>query len=302
MPNNKDISEGKLVQKGLQLELNKNGFSFQFAVVKKIQELNNQNELAKIYPIATEVPVGINGENTHIDIVLARSKPHTQPANSIYLISECKRANPALSNWCFVKSPFTRNQGLANSLILEVIHWGANDGHKAFDFRANAQIIPTSKTDFYHIFHEIKSDKKGDATGTSRGVIEKATSQVFRGLNGFVNFMMKNPHLLKNEKTTYLLPVIFTTAQIWTSEINLSKANIENGNLIIEEKELERKNWILFEYNQSPNLKHLFPMIPRREELSLTIEAEFSRTIAVVNTKGIEEFIYWVSNLNLPSL
>lgn len=294
------MSENRLVQKGFETELNKNGFGFQFAVIKRIEELSHKSKTLKIYPLATEVPVEINDENTHIDIILKRVSSEYNLEIPIFLISECKRANPALSNWCFVKSPFTRNQGLENSLILEAIHWGANDGSKADEFRPNCKIVPTSRSDFYHISHEIRSHEKGDASGTVRGNIEKAVSQVFRGMNGFVNFMMKNSHLLRNEKITYFLPVIFTTAQIWTSEINLSEASIDEGKISIEDGNLERKNWVLFEYNQSPTLKHSFPIFPKQNDLALAIESEFSRTVAIVSASGIDDFIDWISNFILP--
>jgi hypothetical protein len=62
------------------------------------------------------------------------------------LLAECKRANPGLSNWCFIRTPFTRRTGLANSLVLEA-------GIVNLEYQPVMRKIqyPTNKTEFFHI-------------------------------------------------------------------------------------------------------------------------------------------------------
>src|SRR4051794_24785279 len=84
-------------------QLNEQGYAFHYAV---IAEADNQHRLQRSRWAleAVEFPVEVRGRDTRVDIVLR----HTRPATQAYMIVECKRANPAFSNWVFVRAPYVR--------------------------------------------------------------------------------------------------------------------------------------------------------------------------------------------------
>ena len=87
------------------------------------------------------------------------------------------------------------------------------------------------------------------------------------------------------------MPVIFTTANLWVSDINLSSAELNNGNVDVSKIKLEPKNWVYYHYAQSPNIKHPFENCEKREELSDILYLDYTRTIPIVNSRGIETFL-----------
>lgn len=287
----------KQLKDGFQKVLNSHGFGFQYAVVKAAENLYKEKKSVWLFEVA-EFPVEVQGTGTHIDFILSRKQLDFPNNNPCLLLAECKRVNPALSNWCFVRAPYTKSTGLSNCLILEGI--GENESIIGQPIFSSARIIPTSTDNFFHIDFEIKSDEIGDPSGKGRGSIKEATAQVLRGLNGFVEFSKKNYFWLIENKNTYFLPVIFTTAQLWTSDCDLSLANLEKGNIDLKSANFTQRPWLYFQYNQSPSLKHSFLRPNGTFDLSTIMEFEYTRTIAVVNQSGIEEFLTQSSYLKFP--
>ena len=80
-------------------QLNSHGYGFQHSVMKKAQDLQSAKKSSWVCE-AVEVPVKAAGEDTRIDLVLQR-----YPGLLFYMLAECKRANPSLSNWCFARAP-----------------------------------------------------------------------------------------------------------------------------------------------------------------------------------------------------
>jgi hypothetical protein len=82
--------------------LNRHGYGFQFSVLKKADELRKQGR--SMWRLeACEFPVEVQGAGTRVDFVLERGD-HGSRRRPLYMLAECKRANPALSNWCFVRA------------------------------------------------------------------------------------------------------------------------------------------------------------------------------------------------------
>src|SRR5579872_5212238 len=98
-----ESSEGQQehLQRVFENRLNRHGYSFQYAVINKAKEAFEQGASAWGFMVA-EFPVQSPEKDTRIDFILK----HTR--NPIHMVAECKRANPALSNWCFVKAPFVQ--------------------------------------------------------------------------------------------------------------------------------------------------------------------------------------------------
>ena len=82
------------VRDDLQKRLDQHGYGFQYALIRHLREKG-----LSWYLQATEFPVEVGEKHTRIDFVLKYG------SRNVYLVAECKRANPALSNWCFIRAP-----------------------------------------------------------------------------------------------------------------------------------------------------------------------------------------------------
>lgn len=280
----KSNSEEKVKQR-FEKALNSQGYGFQYSVLKIVRNVFNNGSLW--YPEVSEFPVVQGqGPGTRIDFILRhRDKPN------LYLLAECKRVNPAYSDWCFVRSSFIheRRDPKFDELFLEFVQY---DSHQHFTSNAKASFPLTNA---YHIGLEVKSDRKGDTSGVTGKAIEDAATQLCRGLNGMVEFFSRNPKFLGNNSNAIILPVIFTTAKIWSSDIDLSTANLETGELDFDGSNFIAESWIAYQYHQSPLLKHSLLSKQVLKPLGEFMDTEYVRSIPIVSSEGIKEFLKWFS-------
>ena len=277
------------LDKGLTHSLNTHGYSFQY-VVLKLANLCFDNRTSPWAFEVSEFPVAINDYSTHIDFIL-RNK--NEP---FYFICECKRANPAVANWCFVKAPYvSRNISTGERIVREVIY--IEPGNKTVQPKNCLDWIERS-SEVYRLAFEVKSAGKGEAT-YGRGQISEATTQVLKGLNGtisfFVNYYKKNKQFplgryVNSFSRVAFMPVIFTTANLWVSDVDLSMADIENGNIDVSSVQLTQKEWLFYQHSQSPNIKHSFGNLGNSEGLSDLLYLDYTRTIPIINSSAIQSF------------
>lgn len=169
----KDNSERRTedVLAKFKASLDRHGYGFQYRVLKAAEDLVREDISSIVFEVA-EFPVEVQSYGTRVDFILRRTALRRLDIQSmlrgkrpLFLVAECKRANPALSDWCFLKAPFTRSGGLLNSIIVDAIKFG--DGR----FGASSRTMPLSRDDFYQIAIEVKSDKDGNPSGNGRGAI-----------------------------------------------------------------------------------------------------------------------------------
>lgn len=120
-----------------------------------------------------------------------------------------------------------------------------------------------------------------------------------RGSNGLIESLMKFPGLVDGPKGCELLPVIFTTANLWVSNVNLETADLDTGNTHIPSDGIERVSWLFYQYNQSSKLKHSRITQPGFSSMSDLLETLFTRTIPIVGPGGIEDFLRWASDVDV---
>ena len=70
--------------------LNRHGYGFHYRVLHEVERLYNERKSYWRFE-AAEFPVEVQGHGTRIDFVLSSN------SKSIYLLAECKRADPALN-------------------------------------------------------------------------------------------------------------------------------------------------------------------------------------------------------------
>ncbi len=287
------------VAEALRKVVNSHGYGFHHAVIKAAESLFPDKSPWKFD--ASEVPVSVRGQDTRIDFVLKhKEKP-------VYLICECKRANPALNNWCFLRTPYVKRDHRNGALILEGVKYAPD---VAAEKRLISDQTSLGSSEFvYGLAMEIRSNEKGDVNGGGRGEIEMAATQVCRGLNGFVEFLSNHPEIITQNQwagnKAFIVPVIFTTAHVLVSEVDLREVYITDGKLSVDSLEVIEKSWIWYRYHQSPGIKHTMDVTPglftngRLDDyidVGLVVERNFARTIAMVNATGIESFLaaHWL--------
>ena len=139
--------------------LNRHGYGFQYRVMQEAQSLFEAARSRWVFEVA-EFPVAVRGRDTHIHFILRHGD------RSMYMIAECKRVNPALSNWCFARAPFTRRNRSTDKLFF---------AHAMIDGNASLAvgISQESSEKIYHFPFEMPSRSKGEEHGKPRGELDK---------------------------------------------------------------------------------------------------------------------------------
>lgn len=161
--------------------LNKNGYSFQYSVIK---ELTKTAKEWKFY--GSEIPVSSRGKNTHADLVFQAVHSY------FYLVGECKRVQPSFADWVFVKTPFnSRKDDSYPHLVIDHLQERRGGEHmpeveKLIDYYSRA-ITP----DIYGLGFRIKKHLKENEVECQDNVdvINKTIEQVLRSTSGFINLL-----------------------------------------------------------------------------------------------------------------
>ncbi len=274
--------------------LDSHGYGFQYSVIRFADTLYKTSKSGWHF-VWAEFPVSVQAKegqskDTKIDLVLQNGRlPY-------YMLGECKKVNPALCQWCFARAPYTHPNPNNLKLLFEAIDVISLDQVAAIDpkrpYRLISSIFPTRAGNIFHVGVELKSNKKGDAQGSSgRGAIEDAIGQILRGVNGMVEYFTTHQQSLQPGYKVVLVPVIFTTANLWISEVDLGSADLGTGSIAVDTASLKPAPWLWLNYNQSPGLKHSLAGQEQYHGMDDMLEAEFTRSIAIVNALGIEDFL-----------
>ena len=262
--------------------LNRHGYGLQYAVLKAAEELYERRRSQWAFEVA-EFPVAVKGHGTRIDFILRhRDRPQ-------YLLAECKRANPALANWCFAAAPYVRRDRVREDVFAEHVFVGGN-----LDLHSSVKSLGAASK-AYHIALETRTTNPGDTEGTGRGAIEEAATQVCRGLNGLVQFFADRQKLPNGWPELVISPVIVTTANLWSSEVDLSAADLATGEVPLDAAELSPQQYVMLQYHLSPGIKHgvrTYGMEP----LGQVLDREFIRTVHIVNSNHVGAFLSYGSN------
>jgi hypothetical protein len=140
---------------GFHKLLNQHGHGFHYAVLREAHRLFDQG-LSRWGFVTDEFPVSIRGVDTRIDFVLQHA------SNSrLYIIAECKRANPALANWCFLRAPYARR---SEGIYVDHLSWTVSG---EMDIVEVTNVGYTAEA--YHIGLEARTGSLGDSAGKGRG-------------------------------------------------------------------------------------------------------------------------------------
>jgi hypothetical protein len=269
----------------MEKTLNSHGFSYQYSVIRRIHDLYESGRSKWILEGA-EIPVETISGITQIDFV------SRQKGESIFLIAECKRISASLKDkklWCFVKAPYTwRGASFVNGKSVAqfetILHFGPRQ-------YASSNLVSYDTKNIYDLGFEIINGSK--KIGESKE-INNSVQQVIKGLSGFINYIgnKEDEHGILTKGSTYIcIPVIFTTAKLFVTEVDIGKADITKGHLPVDSVKLTPKNWIWFNENRSLNQSHNLRF---NHSVSTNLSKyfqEFTRTVAIVSSEGIDEFL-----------
>lgn len=265
-----------VAQQRLLKELNDSGYGFQHAVAQAIEERRGSGGWTVEY---TEFPVSTAWKASHIDVLAWFQQ-------KLLLVGECKRVNPAYSDWMFARAPFTgwaRSEGAIDAI------YDANHG------RVRSELFPVHRSQPFHIALEVKAALKGESSGRTR-VLHDAISQVENGLSGVMGTLADNRHMWGAVTKIYFLPVIFTTARLYTTDADLSQSDLQTGDLPPGATVTERR-WLWYEDNVSPTL--LQPVPPGDSDIKSLVALgvkRHARLIAVVSRDAVDQFLSEIAN------
>jgi len=281
-------------------QLNRHGYGFQYTVLELLKKLANEGRSNWLFE-AAEFPVEVQGVGTQIDFILRYR------TTQLFILAECKRVDPKFNNWCFVKAPYVRRNRNYESYFVDHVEYNYNEFFPENSCLITGEELITPVTEYrtYHIGFIVKSHNiKGESGKTENDAIEKATTQICRGLNGLIELLSKRPSLIKKEEKNNIinsgatfLPVIFTTAKIFTCDHDISLANIEDGKLDLYDEKIVTKDWILYQYHISPNIKHLCKPGQITNKFAEVLDQEYVRTIAIVSVEGINDFMKYFDSI-----
>ncbi len=263
--------------------LDRHGFGFQYAVLKRALDLASSRQ-SRWQAEASEFPTQVQDKPTHIDFLLK----HSEKEN--LLICECKRANPALADWCFAKAPFRHRNHDPSALVCDKV-----ERVLATHYTSTSPYVWAHHPDVYQIGLEVRTNVKGDAKAGGRNAIEEAVTQVLRGVNGLVDLIGHHHYLVKPGGPKILISAVFTTATLWVTDAKLDSANIKTGKLS-DPAEVRKLPWLVLDYHQSPELKHSILEGGPSGDLSNFLGSHYARTVCIVAWDGIDDFLAWSSN------
>jgi len=166
----------------------------------------------------TEFPVSVQGYDSRVDFILRNR------SLAAFLVAECKRSNPAFNDWCFCRFRFVR-PGHKDRYYAEKVSSDDTGRHLGSSV---AELRDLREDEAFHMGFEVKGKAKGDSGGDPH-LIEKAMTQACRGLNGLVEHFAREPQTLSPLRAAVILPVVFTTATLWTSDFELHAADLATG-------------------------------------------------------------------------
>lgn len=271
-------------ESGYLAGLNQHGYSFHQRVIAETAKVKDKFR-GRWDLFSIELPISIGERNGRIDFVLSYQP---RPDLLWLMVAECKRVNPAFGRWCFAKGSYQRPSFLKSQLMVELLKLGEPIHSGGHGFESSDRI--------YDIGYAIKTNTTGDSHPVSadKDSLEAACSQITLGLNGLLQSIRSNAQLrdsLGPVETVTVVPVIFTTAKLSVSDIELKSADLETGELS-EPPATREVDWLYYQYSQSPSIRHDIESLTKQDDSWERIVARsYVRSIAIVNALGIEDYI-----------
>jgi hypothetical protein len=270
------------LQADFQRSLDAHGYGFQFAVLKAAEDAWKADRSPWRYEVA-EYPIGEGSAGTRIDFLLRHEHARA------YLVAECKRANPALADWCFFRAPRSGRYVERGYFLVDVVRLlepGA--GPVEATAEAASAIVPDPLV--FHQGIELRSGAAGEPRDRGRGAIEEAATQLARSVAGLAHSVARYRRQRTVESWLFF-PVLFTTARLWGSPVDLGSADLLTGALPAASAKLQPLEYLFLQFPISPALRHSIPVPKAPLSPIVLLGSDFCLTIAVVSDAAVEKFL-----------
>ena len=139
---------------------------------------------------------------------------------------------------------------------------------------------------------ELRTDVPRDGLAQSGQAIHQAVSQVLRATAGLINHLFKwSGRSFTTEGVVRFVPVVFTTAQVLITDVDLGAATLATGDLSAEAVKAQATDWVWFNHNRSPLLPADLEWADLSGDLAHELRREFARSIAIVGPEGVDKFL-----------
>jgi hypothetical protein len=272
--------------------VNRHGYGLQYALIRAVDSLFDPARGGwRSGP--PEFPVEFRNKETKIDAIL-EYHPRVHPFPKLLMAVECKRVNPALGSWCFFRSARIPEEIEFHDKFTVHVLEDLGQRNMGFGLPINLKNLGTRKA--FHLGLPIKGPKSGDnSSGSDRDSLENACYQAIQGANGLIEQFRKENPLRERSPLIGVVPVIFTTADLITYEIDLGTANLSDGELDFAGAEAERPGWLTLHYPASKSLEPTGEILAGRgNEIRGLWDFQYRnhiRTIAIVSPSGLREFL-----------
>lgn len=262
------------IAEAFKVTMGRHGNPLQHAIMRTLAEAGS---LSRLRLLSWEFPVEVRGKGTRIDIVMGGP-------DRLLLVAECKRANPSYKDWFFAASPTMRVNDSNLHIVAEYLFYTPG---KLFAQGMKFPMMPMPVAD---VGIELKGKERGDPEPKSGTGIEDACSQVSMHLGGMVDFLAhgKHAHIANSCCPCVILPVVFTTARMWWSDVDISQASLETG-MLADAGKIREVPYVCFQYPLSPGIKHLTTARDAITSIS-NAYASYLRSIVFVKASRAHEF------------
>ncbi len=275
--------------------LEAHGSFFHRKCIEKIASVENVQVIEKEYPIT------YMQRDTKIDIVALHD------SNVVtHFIVECKKTNNDFKTWIFFQD--SRLHSDDESLILKhgkpllLIDAYLSSEDKIGAIRhVKTHIIPRDKnakeiiSKVCYDAYEVKFDPQKDNgkinfnnafNAAKKDKIEEACFQVVIGCRGFASQKCEK-YTHKDTRDHFFIPIILTTANIYTCDVDLVNIDLEKGEVINSETaKINEEKWVAYNYRS----KYVDDSVPVVLYPNSRNGIDNTMTIYIVNSKHLSDF------------
>jgi hypothetical protein len=263
---------------GLRKVLNRHGHAFQQAVIQLCMAHASGWEF-----LQAEFPYELHGDEGHVDFVLRHQD------TGAMLAAECKRVDPAKGRWCFARTSYIRLRAARQRPVISMIQEVAGS--------PPVEISATSMEWYaYHLGFELRTQEHGDGGGKDKE-LDGAIAQAYRGASGLLQHLAYSGLYRGAGHPFAVVPVIFTTAELFVTDAELADAEITTGNLA--EIPVAPVPWLWFQMNLSKSLRPSDLHHGGSADWTLDQMVLFRRTrgVCIVNARSIPAFLSELNGL-----
>ena len=278
------MTEPETGNDALRRVLNSEGYGFQSAILKKcINETNWHDGV-------DEFPVELHDSAVHVDFILGY---HTD-----LLVAECKRVDGW--TWAFARgNSATSGSWGARPVVDYLAKVTAVDSPLRGQIQQQPRSLAALGGSPYNVSVEMKARHKtvGDQPAKARPrSLDSAVTQVLRARGGLLSLIAKRN--AADHIAGAVVPVIFTTATLLVTEVDLSDADLADGRLASVEAKAVDALW--FNYRLPKLLRPEIPIALGQNQgyyssniarLQRSIDREMSRSIGIVRPEGVTAFL-----------